>query len=125
MDCHFLLHEARFNSVTTNIRDTAELCDICAEVTRAFLSIYFLAGPGLSCGLWDLVPGPGIKPRPPALGAQSLSHWTTQEVPDQGILNREWREYGGKRLGDGGHILSGDSFQEDDSQVLGKDTTEL
>ena len=29
----------------------------------------------------DLVPSPGIKPGPPALEAQSLSHWTTREVP--------------------------------------------
>ena len=34
----------------------------------------------LSCSMWDLVPWPGIKPRPPALGAQSFSHWTTREV---------------------------------------------
>ena len=34
----------------------------------------------LNWGMWDLVPRPGIKPRPPALGAQSLSHWTTREV---------------------------------------------
>ena len=27
------------------------------------------------------VPPPGIKPWPPALGAQSLTHWTTREVP--------------------------------------------
>ena len=40
------------------------------------------ATPGLSWGMWDLVPQPGIKPGPPALGAQSLSHWTTTEVPD-------------------------------------------
>ena len=25
-----------------------------------------------SCSMWDLVPGPGIEPGPPALGAQSL-----------------------------------------------------
>jgi len=35
----------------------------------------------LSCGMWDLVPWPGIKPRTPAMGAESLSHWTTREVP--------------------------------------------
>ena len=35
----------------------------------------------LSCSMWDLVPRPGIKPGPPALGARSLSHWTTREVP--------------------------------------------
>ena len=31
--------------------------------------------------MWDLVPQPGIEPRPPALGAWSLTHWTTREVP--------------------------------------------
>ena len=36
----------------------------------------------LSCGMWDLVPRPGIKPGPPALGAWSLSHWTTRAVPE-------------------------------------------
>ena len=35
----------------------------------------------LCCGMWDLVPWPGIKLRPPALRAQSLSHWTTRKVP--------------------------------------------
>ena len=30
-----------------------------------------------SCDTWDLVPRPRVKPGPPALGAQSLSHWTT------------------------------------------------
>ena len=34
----------------------------------------------LSCGLWDLVLRPEIKPGPPALGAWNLSHWTTREV---------------------------------------------
>ena len=40
-----------------------------------------------ACGLlvvtcmWDLVPQPGIEPGSPALGAQSLTHWTTREVP--------------------------------------------
>ena len=36
---------------------------------------------GLSCGMWDLLLQPGIEPRIPALGAWSLSHWTTSEVP--------------------------------------------
>ena len=30
--------------------------------------------------MWDLVPLPGIKPRPPALEEKSLNHWTTREV---------------------------------------------
>ena len=34
-----------------------------------------------SCSMWDLVPWPRIKPRPPAWGALSLSHWTIREVP--------------------------------------------
>ena len=46
----------------------------------------FLATCGIfNCGMWtlmqDLVPWPGIEPWPPALGAQSLSHWITREVP--------------------------------------------
>ena len=35
-----------------------------------------------SYGTWNLVPGPGTEPRLPALGAWSLSHWTTREVPE-------------------------------------------
>ena len=38
----------------------------------------------LSCGMWDLVPQPGINPRPPALGVWSLSHWTTKDVSGNG-----------------------------------------
>ena len=51
-------------------------------------SIFLVAGGIFRCGmktlssnLWDLVPWPGIAPRPPALEAQSLSHWTTREEP--------------------------------------------
>ena len=36
----------------------------------------------ISCGMWDLVPQLRIEPRPSAVGAWSLSHWTTREVPD-------------------------------------------
>ena len=35
----------------------------------------------LSCGMQDLAPWQEMEPMPPALGAQSLSHWTTREVP--------------------------------------------
>ena len=31
--------------------------------------------------MWDLFPWPGIEPGPPALGARSLIHCTTREVP--------------------------------------------
>ena len=47
----------------------------------------FVATCGLfSWGMWDLVPRPGIEPGPPALGMQSLSHWTTREVPPSPFL---------------------------------------
>ena len=32
-----------------------------------------------ACGI--LVPQPGIEPRPPAVEARSLNHWTTGEIP--------------------------------------------
>ena len=40
----------------------------------------------LSCGIWDLTPWPGIEFGPPALGAQSISHWTTREVPMTSLI---------------------------------------
>ena len=33
-----------------------------------------------SCSMWDLLSQPEIEPGPPALEAQSLSHWTMREV---------------------------------------------
>ena len=33
-----------------------------------------------TCDMWDLVPWPGIEPRLPALGEQSLRQWTIREV---------------------------------------------
>ena len=43
--------------------------------------LIFVAACGIfSCGMWHLVPFPGMEPRLPALGAQSLSRWTTREV---------------------------------------------
>ena len=38
-----------------------------------------MAAPSLGCGMWDLSPWLGIQL--PALGVQSLRHWTTREVP--------------------------------------------
>ena len=53
-----------------------------------FLIFIYLAASGFNCSMqtvrcsmWDLVPWPGIEPRPPALGTWSLSHCTTREVP--------------------------------------------
>ena len=47
---------------------------------NVYLFTYF-AVPGLSCSMWDLIPWPGIEPGPPTLGAQSLSPWTSREIP--------------------------------------------
>ena len=45
-----------------------------------FIFIYLFGSTGIfSCSMWDLVPCPRIKSRHPALGAWSLSHWTTRE----------------------------------------------
>ena len=44
----------------------------------------------LCCSLWDLVPWPGIKPVPPALGVQSLSCWTTREIASNSGLWMFW-----------------------------------
>ena len=54
-----------------------------------FLIFIYLVAPGLSCqgisifscSIWDLVPQLRVKLRPLAVGAWSLSHWTTREVP--------------------------------------------
>ena len=43
--------------------------------------LIYLAALGLSYVMQDLVPPPGIKPWPPALGVWSLSHWTPRKVP--------------------------------------------
>ena len=54
--------------------------EIYIKKKKSFL--YFnLAALGLSCCMWDLAPCPGIEPRPPALGVQSLSHWITIHLP--------------------------------------------
>ena len=50
-----------------------------------FLIIVYLAVLSLSCGMRDLVLRSGIKPSPTALGALSLSHWPTREVPNHSL----------------------------------------
>ena len=42
---------------------------------------FVLAHELFSCGMQDLLPWPGMEPGPRALGAWSLSHWTTRKVP--------------------------------------------
>ena len=44
------------------------------------LNFIYLTVPCLGCGMWDLVPRPGIEPRTPILEAWSINHWATREV---------------------------------------------
>ena len=46
-----------------------------------FKLFIYLNASGLRWSMWDLVPWPGTEPKASELGAQSLSHWTTREVP--------------------------------------------
>ena len=46
------------------------------------ISLIYLAALGLSCSMQGLVLSPRVEPGPSVLGAQSLSHWTTKEVPE-------------------------------------------
>ena len=61
--------------------DKDKLVSNCVFFLFYFLFIY-LTAPSFSCGMWNLLPWPGIEPRHPALERQSLSHWTTMEVPN-------------------------------------------
>ena len=58
------------------------LCQVLLATKELWSSLWHAGSFGsdmqtLSCCLWDLAPWS----RSPALGAQSLSHWTTREVP--------------------------------------------
>ena len=44
------------------------------------LYLFYLFDCAGSYSMWDIVPWPGIKPGPPALGAQRFSDWPTREV---------------------------------------------
>ena len=56
---------------------------LCSSVCKhLFLCLYWGLAVhlgSLSCGTWNLVPLPGIEHRPPGVGAQNLSRWTTRE----------------------------------------------
>ena len=49
------------------------------EVRMAPSTILFFWPHRVACGI--LIPLPGVKPVPPALGARSLNHWTAREFP--------------------------------------------
>ena len=72
------------NQAESNLADRKELCR-AVQGESSFFFLFkknnYLAAPGVSCGIWDPVPWPGMEPRPPALGVWSLNHWTTRAVP--------------------------------------------
>ena len=51
------------------------------QVLAAACGIFSWGLQTLRCGGWDLAAWPGMEPRRPALGKQSLSHWITRGVP--------------------------------------------
>ena len=58
--------------------DTTEQLSACVPSAERVPVITYVIS---SCCVWDLVPRPGMEPGPPALGEQSLSHWTAREAP--------------------------------------------
>ena len=77
-------------------RGAETFCSVCASPKNCLFScktlktmysftwlrrVFIVACRTFSNVVWDLVPRPGIEPRPPALGARGLSHWATREVP--------------------------------------------
>ena len=60
--------------------------------THLWISFLFFFWPHCAaCGM--LVPQPGIEPMPPALGAQSLNHWTTREVALNFCIKEKYKQY--------------------------------
>ena len=73
------------------------MLDISVKISAFLRGIIYLTALGLSCSMWGLFSLPGIEPGPPTLGAWSLSHWTTREVPTPVFLLGEfpWTEESG------------------------------
>ena len=65
--------------------DTAERSTAWHWILPGALRIFAARG-HLSCSMHDLVAQPGIERRPPALGAQVLTHWTTRALPEETLL---------------------------------------
>ena len=73
----------------------AKCLNLCTNIGEflLFLKITYLPVPSPSCSTWDPVPWAGIGPRPLALGAWNLSHWTTREVPSHYALKSEKKDF--------------------------------
>ena len=67
------------------------LCQVLLAARGIFeaCGVFLVAACGLlvAACMQDLVPRPRIEPRPPALRARSVTHWTTREVPLLLLLN--------------------------------------
>ena len=76
--------QTRLKQLSTHARIyiLALLCHVLVAACRIFNCGMWT----LSCGIWGLVPSAEIEPRSPALREQSLSHWTTREVPPCSFL---------------------------------------
>ena len=73
--------EDSFTAVSISVMDMGLFrLSVSSFFRKKKYMLIYLVTPGLSCSMWDLVPCPGIKLRFSALGAQSLSHWTSREV---------------------------------------------
>ena len=63
-------------------------CSSSAAYQNHLESFFFFLPHHVTCGI--LVPGPGFKPVPLALGAQNLNHWTSREVLHLGSFKKYW-----------------------------------
>ena len=59
------------------------------QIAYFLIYLFILGAPGLCCRMWDFIFRPEIEPGSLALGVQSLSHWTTREVPKYPFSQRE------------------------------------
>ena len=90
--CLWLFHQHHLSRFHT----FALVCDVCFSLfylltsNKILLKNIYLAVLGVSCDMWDLVPWSGIEPGDPALGAQSLGHWTIRKS-QQDTFKRQCR----------------------------------
>ena len=53
----------------------------CCVFKYFFVLLNWILAAAPRCGMWDLVPGPGIEPGHPELEVPRLSHWITRKDP--------------------------------------------
>ena len=75
-----------FSSLKYELRSTNLFPAVLQKVQSKKKKKIYLAAPGLGYNTCNLVPQPRIKPRTLVMRAQSLSHWTTSEVPHRKLI---------------------------------------